>query len=92
VLDITPRRSSQYLFKGMLWVDAKDFAIVQLKGAAAKSAVFFANAAEVSRQYVEIDGLPMATHVDAVSGSALLGRTVVKVDYSNYAMEVAPTP
>src|SRR5579871_1036529 len=31
VLDITPRRSSEYLFKGKLWVDAQDFAIVQLK-------------------------------------------------------------
>lgn len=91
-LDITPRRSSQYLFKGTLWVDAKDFAIVQLKGTAAKSAVFFANAAEVSRHYVDVNGVPMATHVDAVSDTRLLGRTVVKVDYSNYAIELVPAP
>src|SRR5215472_7686937 len=90
VLDITPRRSSQYLFKGMLWVDAGNYAIVQLKGTAAKSAVFFASAAEVSRQYAEKDGLPMATHANAVSGGTLLGRTVVKIDYSSYAMDVVP--
>ena len=48
VLDITPRRNSQYLFKGKLWVDAQDFAIVQLKGTASKSAFFLASAAEVS--------------------------------------------
>src|SRR6185369_5463696 len=28
VLDITPRRKSQFLFKGELWVDAHDYAIV----------------------------------------------------------------
>src|SRR4051794_18906203 len=78
VLDITPRRKSQYLFKGQLWVDAHDYAIVQLKGIAAKSAIFLANAADVTRQYGEIDSLPMATHAEAVSGSALLGQTVVK--------------
>ncbi|HEY2472059.1 MAG TPA: hypothetical protein VGI45_30010 [Terracidiphilus sp.] len=88
VLDITPRRSSEYLFKGKLWVDAHDFAIVQLKGTASKTAFFLARAAEVSRQYAEIEGLPMATHAEAVSGSALLGQTVVKIDYMGYRIEL----
>ena len=48
-------------------------AIVQLKGTAAKSAFFLASAAEVTRQYDEMNDLPMATHAEAVSGSALLG-------------------
>lgn len=90
VLDITPRRNSEYLFKGKLWVDAHDFAIVQLKGTASKSAFFLARAAEVSRQYAEFEGMPMATHAEAVSGSALLGQTVVKVDYSNYRIDLNP--
>ena len=48
VLDITPRRTSQFLFNGKLWVDAQDYAIVQLKGTASKSAFFLASAAQVS--------------------------------------------
>ena len=92
VLDITPRRKSQYLFKGQLWVDAHDYAIVLLKGTAAKTAVFFANAAEVTRQYAEVENLPMATHAEAVSGSALLGQTVVKVDYNGYQMQLVAAP
>ena len=63
-------------------------AIVQLKGTAAKSAFFLANAAQVSRQYTEIDHLPMATHAEAVSGSTLLGQTVVKVDYNGYQVQL----
>jgi hypothetical protein len=90
VLDIIPRRNSEYLFKGKLWVDAQDFAIVQLQGTASKSAFFLASAAEVSRQYQEMDALPMATHAQAVSGSALLGRTIVKIDYTNYQLDLAP--
>jgi hypothetical protein len=92
LLDITPRRKSEYLFKGMLWVDARDYAIVQLKGTAAKSAIFIASAAEVTRQYEEVNDLPMATHAEAVSGSALLGQTVVKVDYSGYQLQLLPAP
>lgn len=90
VLDITPRRKSEYLFKGRLWVDSRDFSIVQLKGTASKSALFLASAAEVSRQYSELDALPMATHAEAVSGSALLGQTTVKIDYSNYQLQLVP--
>jgi len=90
VLDIAPRRNSEYLFNGRLWVDAQDFAIVQLKGTASKSAFFLASAAEVSRQYDERDQLPMATHAQAVSGSSLLGQTVVKIDYSNYQLQLVP--
>ncbi|WP_109484737.1 hypothetical protein [Occallatibacter savannae] len=92
LLDITPRRKSEYLFNGLLWVDARDYAIVQLKGTAAKSAVFIANAAEVTRQYAEVNDVPMATHAEAVSGSSLLGQTVVKVDYSDYQMQLLPAP
>jgi hypothetical protein len=89
VIDINPRRNSEYLFKGKLWVDAHDFAIVQLKGTASKSATILAKAAEVSRQYTEIEGLPMAMHAEAVSGSALLGPTIVKVDYLNYKIDLS---
>ncbi len=90
VLDITPRRNSEYLFKGRLWVNAQDYAIVQLQGTASKSAFFLASAAEVSRQYDEMDQLPMATHAQAVSGSALLGQTTVKIDYTNYQIQLIP--
>ena len=92
LLDIMPRRRSQYLFQGLLWVDAHDYAIVQLKGTAAKSAVFIANAPEVTRQYSDVNDVPMATHAEAVSGSALLGQTVVKVDYSGYEMQLIASP
>lgn len=88
VLDITPRRSSEYLFNGKLWVDAHDYSIVQLKGIASKSAFFLAKAAAVSRQYESITGLPMAIHAEAVSGSALLGQTTVKIDYTNYQIDL----
>ena len=37
VLEITPRRSSEYLFNGKLLVDAHDYSIVQLKGTASKA-------------------------------------------------------
>jgi hypothetical protein len=86
-VSLTPRRVSPYLFKGTLWVDAKDYAIVQLDGTAAKSPFFLVSAAQVVRQYAEVNGFPMAMHAMAVSKSPLIGQTVVKVDYTGYQIE-----
>jgi hypothetical protein len=61
---------------------------VLLKGRASKSAFFLASAAEVTRQYEEVSGLPMATHAQATSVSSLLGQTVVKIDYTNYHVDL----
>jgi len=90
VLSLTPKRSSPYLFKGTLWVDAKDYSILQLEGMATKSPFFLTGAAQVSRQYASVSGFPMATHASAVSNSALLGQTIVKIDYRDYQVDLRP--
>jgi hypothetical protein len=88
VLLLTPRRSSPFLFSGTLWVDAKDFSIVQLEGTASKSASILAGPAQVARQYADLNGLPMATHARAVSNSFLFGQVTVKIDYKDYQVEL----
>jgi len=42
------------------------------------------------RQYASIDGFAMATHARAESSTFLYGRTVVKIDYSDYNIERRP--
>jgi hypothetical protein len=88
VVSLNPRRNSPFLFKGTLWVDAKDYAIVQIEGTESKSAFFLASAAQVLRQYANVSGFPMAMHAKAVSNSALLGQTVVKIDYTDYRLDL----
>jgi hypothetical protein len=90
VIALSPRRNSPFLFNGTLWVDSKDFSIVQLQGTAAKSPFFLASAAQVLRQYANVSGFPMATHAKAVSASILLGQTIVKIDYSDYQVDLRP--
>ncbi len=86
VVAIVPKRSSPYLFRGTLWVDAQDGSIVKLDGVSSKAASVLAGASQVSRQYTQINGLPMATHAEAEAGSWLLGQTTIDIDYSGYEM------
>jgi hypothetical protein len=91
VVQITPRRSSSYLFTGKLWVDAADQSIVQLEGIASKSPSMFAGATQVSRTYDRINGYGMATHATAISNSWILGRTTIQIEYTGYQITLRNT-
>ena len=84
---IAPKRAGPYVFQGDLWVDARDYSIVQLAGYTAKSPSIFAGATQVARQYAIVDGFAMATHASATSTSWLFGQTTIEIDYSGYQIE-----
>jgi hypothetical protein len=90
VLAIIPKRKAPNLIVGNLWVDAKDYTIVRLEGTASKAPSVFAGETHMLRQYASIDGFAMATHARAESSTFLYGRTVVKIDYSDYNIERRP--
>jgi outer membrane lipoprotein-sorting protein len=89
-LAISPRRKAPNMIEGTLWVDAKDGTIVRLEGNATQSPSIFTGPAQVSRQYVNVNGFAMATQAKAVSDSFLLGRTIVTIDYRNYQIKLGP--
>jgi len=88
VLDISPKRKTPYLIQGTIWVDAKDYLIVQLQGTASKSSSVFTGATHVFRQYTTVNGFSMATHARATSDSFLFGQTIVKIDYQGYEIQL----
>jgi len=87
-LSLTPRRKTPFLIHGTLWVDANDGAIVHVEGTAAKNSSLVTGPTQMMRQYATVSGFSQATHVRAVSGSFLLGQTVVKIDYQDYQIEL----
>ena len=85
----TPKRKTPYLIDGTIWVDAQDFGVVQIQGTGSKSASVLSGPTKVMRQYTNINGFAMATHARAVSNS-LFGQVIVKIDYSDYQIELGP--
>jgi outer membrane lipoprotein-sorting protein len=66
VVSITPRRKAPYLIEGIIWVDARDYSIVQLQGTSSQSPSIFTGPTQVMRQYTEVNGFAEATHARAV--------------------------
>jgi hypothetical protein len=88
LLDITAKHDAPNMIDGTLWVDAKDFSIVQVQGVASKKPSIWAGTTHMMRDYVNIDGYPMATHARAESDSFLFGHTVVVITYSDYHLQI----
>ncbi len=84
---ITPRHKAPNMIAGTLWVDARDGSIVRVEGVASQSPSVFAGTTKMMREYANVAGYAMATHARAESKSILFGRTVVKIDYSEYDMQ-----
>jgi hypothetical protein len=90
VLDIAPKRKAPNMIDGTLWVDAKDGSIMQIEGVTSKSVSVFTGLTHLMRQYANVSGFAMATHARAVADSALFGRTVIKIDYRDYGIQLSP--
>ena len=87
-LDIKPKGQAPNLIIGTIWVDAHDGTLVKIDGVASKNPSAWSGTTHMTRQYSNINGYSMAIHARAESDSALLGRTVVTIDYGNYELEV----
>ena len=85
---ITPRRKAPNMIDGTLWVDAATHTLVQVEGLASKSPSPFAGSTKMIRRYVNLQGYAMASHARAESTSALFGRTVIVIDYSDYHFQL----
>lgn len=88
IVDLKARRKISYLFNGKGWFDANDFTLVHIEGNPAASPSFFAGQTAGIRDYTKIEGFSMAHHAEMRSHSFLFGDTLMKIDYSNYQIQL----
>ena len=86
LLNIKPKAEAPNLVMGTIWVDVSDGTLVKVDGVASKNPSAFSGTTHMMRQYANINGYSMAMHARADSDSALFGRTVVTIDYSDYKL------
>jgi hypothetical protein len=90
VVDLKARRKIPYLFNGKGWFDASDFTLVHIEGSPAASPSFFAGQTGGIRDYARVNGFSMAQRAEVRSHSFLFGDTRLRIDYSNYQIQLEP--
>ncbi len=93
VVDIAPRHKAANMIAGTICADPADGTLVEIDGIASKSPNPLAGTTHMMRQYKNIQGYAMAARARAESNSPVIGRTIVLVDYSDYALNTrTPNP
>jgi outer membrane lipoprotein-sorting protein len=91
VLNLLPKTKNKFLYRGKIWVDAKDFAVVRIEGEPAKNPSLWIKNTEVRHRYVKVDRfwLPAENHTESVI--RLGGKAMLSIEYKDYKItETAP--
>ena len=89
VLNLLPKTKNKYLYRGKIWVDAKDFAVMRIEGEPAKNPSFWIKKTEVKHRYIKVNDfwLPAENHTESVI--RLGGRAVLSIEYKDYKITSA---
>jgi len=90
IVDLKPLRKSPHLFDGKVWIDASDFTIVRLEGTPSQTPSWLVSQSGVSRDYAKVEGFAMAIHAEARAHSFLFGDTLLKIEYTDYNIQLEP--
>lgn len=89
VLNLLPKTKNKFLYRGKIWVDAKDFAVVRIEGEPARNPSFWIKKTEVKHRYAKVSDfwLPTENHTESVI--RLGGQANLWIEYKDYKITKA---
>jgi hypothetical protein len=84
VLEVEPRTKDKFLYRGRIWVDARDFAVIRLEAEPAKNPSFWTKKAEVVQEYRKVSGFWLPSHNQSSSAIRLGGHAELTIEYKDY--------
>ncbi len=89
VLNLLPKTKNKFLYRGRIWVDARDFAVVRIEGEPAKNPSWWIKKTEVKHRYVKVNDfwLPAENHTESLI--RLGGRAILSIEYKDYKITKA---
>ena len=84
VVQATPKRSDKYLFDGKVWIDAQDYAVVQIVGHPAKKLSFWVDKADFVRRYQKIGDFWLPLKDETSVHVRLYGTKILTIDHERY--------
>jgi hypothetical protein len=89
VLSVKPRTTDRFLYRGRIWVDAKDFAVIRLDAEPAKNPSFWTKNNNIEETYTKVSDFWLPERNHSVSAIRFGGRAVLTIQYQNYEITSA---
>jgi outer membrane lipoprotein-sorting protein len=84
VLEARPLTKNKFLFRGRIWIDAKDFAITQVEGEPAVNPSWWTVKTDFTRSYHKIGSFWLPESNESVTKVRILGSAVLTIKYGEY--------
>lgn len=84
VLNAKPRVKNRFLFKGKIWVDAKDFAVTRIECEPAKNPSWWTKKNEITNVYQKLGDFWLPAHTQSLTEVRIFGHTVLEIVYKDY--------
>ena len=84
VLNVTPKTDEKYLYRGRIWVDATDFAVVRIEAAPAKSPSIWVKKTEIKHRYQKVESFWLPAENRTESAIRFGGRALLSIEYNDY--------
>lgn len=84
VLKVEPRTDGKFLYRGRIWVDGQDFAVVRLEAEPARNPSFWTKKTEIEQQYRKVGDFWLPARNHSVTAIRLGGRAELTIEYKDY--------
>jgi hypothetical protein len=87
LLEAAPKAKNPYLFRGRIWVDAKEFAVVQIEGRPSQNPSFWIRRSSFVHQYEKIGQFWLAALDRSDTDLFFFGEAIVTIEYTEYRLD-----
>jgi hypothetical protein len=89
VLEIRPRRSNKFLYRGRIWVNERDFAVCRIEAEPAKNPSIWIAKTEIRHKYAKFEDSWLPVENQSVSSLRTGGRATLTITYQNYEIKAS---
>jgi hypothetical protein len=91
-IDIVPKRHEERLFKGRIWIDAADYALVRAEGEPAKNPSFWTRSVHFVQSYRKSGPFWYPASTESVTDVRIFGSTSLTISYIDYTPNPPQAP
>jgi len=84
VLKLLPKTKNKYLYRGTIWIDAKDFAVVRIEGEPGKNPSMWIKKTDIAHRYAKVGEFWLPAENRTESSTRLGGRATLSIQYQDY--------
>jgi outer membrane lipoprotein-sorting protein len=86
VLNVIPKSENKYLYRGKIWVDAKDFAVTRIEAEPAKNPSFWIKKSAINHKYEKVENFWLPAQNKTESWIRIGGTALLTIEYTTYKL------